>query len=145
MPAEQSAGNFASRDTAHMAALLILAGNVIVAVVYTVARGRNDLYLHLWLIVVAIALVLSSLRARTNPILLQDRLIHLEERLRYATLLSHTEATAALALPLPKLIALRFASDAELPGLVAATLAEDLAPRQIRERIQVWRPDTHRV
>lgn len=99
----------------------------------------------MWVVILSVALFLSSLKARTNAQRVQDRLIRLEERLRYQALLSPEEATAALALPLPKIIALRFASDAELPALIRRTLAEDLLPKQIKQAVQSWVPDTHRV
>ncbi len=44
-----------------------------------------------------------------------------------------------------QLVALRFASDDEAPGLVQRTLAESLTNKQIKEAIRNWRPDTWRV
>jgi hypothetical protein len=45
-----------------------------------------------------------------------------------------------------QLIALRFASDAEIPGLVAEILAGRLAKgSEIKQRIQTWEPDYFRV
>jgi len=42
-------------------------------------------------------------------------------------------------------VGLRFASDAELPGLVEETLAKKLSAAQIKKSIKVWRPDYFRV
>jgi hypothetical protein len=44
-----------------------------------------------------------------------------------------------------QLIALRFASDAELPGLVEKTLSGKLSSGEIKKAIVTWRPDYFRV
>ena len=44
-----------------------------------------------------------------------------------------------------QLIALRFASDAEVAGLTERALAEGLSKKDIKKAIQVWRPDYWRV
>jgi hypothetical protein len=44
-----------------------------------------------------------------------------------------------------QLIALRFASDAEVPKLAERTLAETLFRADIKKAIQSWRPDYWRV
>jgi hypothetical protein len=44
-----------------------------------------------------------------------------------------------------QLVALRFASDAELPHLVDRTLAEHLDLNQIKRSILDWQPDFYRT
>jgi hypothetical protein len=48
-------------------------------------------------------------------------------------------------LTVPQLVALRFASDAELPNLAERALSEKLSPVDIKKAIQTWRPDYWRV
>jgi hypothetical protein len=85
----------------------------------------------------------SSRHARTSE--LQDRVIRLEERLRYTQLLTPADLARTHALTLHQIVALRFASDAELPALLNRTLSENLAPKQIKQSIQSWRPDHTRI
>lgn len=119
--------------------------NLIVAVVATIRQWGDHTYLHLWWIAMSVVALLALGRARQHSMTAQDRIIRLEERLRYARLLSPQQATRAEGLSLRQVIALRFASDAELPGLVDRALAENLSAKQIKESIQQWRPDMLRV
>jgi hypothetical protein len=69
----------------------------------------------------------------------------LEERLRLAALVPTAELPVLESLTTSQLIALRFASDAELPVLAARAAREDLTRKQIKELIVNWRPDTMRI
>ena len=61
--------------------------------------------------------------ARTQTLTVQNRVIRLEQRLRFRDLLRPDVAARAAALPIGQIVALRFACDAELPGLVDEVLA----------------------
>lgn len=97
-------------------------------------------------IVVSAALVGLALVARTNALKVQDRIIRLEEKLRYQQLLSADLAQQAGSLPVGQIIALRFASDPELEGLVREVLGGRLTKSaEIKKAVKDWRSDTFRV
>lgn len=104
--------------------------------------GRNSG----WWVVVSLALVVLTVFVRTNSLKVQDRLIRLEEKLRYQQVLSAALLEQSSTLGTGQIIALRFAPDDELEGLVSAVLAGKLTkPTQIKQAIKNWRSDTFRV
>ena len=98
-----------------------------------------------WLFVVSVAALVAVSKLRTYALRVQDRLIRLEERLRLATLLSEPVRSRISELSEGQCIALRFACDAEVPGLVERALAQNLSRADIKKSIQTWRPDYWRV
>ena len=83
---------------------------------------------------------------RLFPLKAQDRVIRLEERLRLERLLP-AELTPRIAELTPsQLIALRFASDADVVTLVPRGLAGEFpSTKAIKQAIRDWRPDHFRV
>ena len=98
-----------------------------------------------WLAIVALAAILALLLIRVYALKVQDRVIRLEEQLRLQRILPPALLPRIEELSQKQLIALRFASHQELPLLVEKTLAGPLTPKQIKQAIQVWRPDYSRV
>lgn len=122
-------------------------GLILVLFVFFVYRTISDFSIDRLadvLLVVAVGLV--AFYARSFPIGVQDRVIRNEERLRLAQLLPADLRERAGALSTDQLIALRFASDAELPELVRRVLDEDIRDsREIKRSIREWRPDHQRI
>ena len=93
-------------------------------------------------LLMAIGLLLLALSARSMVLRVQDRLIRLEMRLRLREVLPADLHGRIPALTPRQLIALRFASDAELPALVREVLAGTLATsKEIKLRIKDWQGD----
>ena len=142
MPRPQTAASHAAFDTlTHFILGPIFIVNFFVAV-YVAVRAPQHLALHVWLVVISLALFLMSVKMRLYSLRVQDRLIRVEERLRIAALAPTVDASR---LTIPQLIALRFAPDEELPGLAARALAENLDAKAIKGSIRNWRPDYARI
>jgi len=90
-------------------------------------------------------LVVLVFKTRLYAVKVQDRVIRLEERLRLAQVLPAAQQSRIGELTVDQLIGLRFASDAELPGLVDKALAGNWNRKQIKEAVTNWRADNWRV
>lgn len=98
-----------------------------------------------WLFM-ALVFIAMNVAARLQALKAQDRVIRLEERLRFNELLPKDLAEKAMNLKTGQLIALRFASDEELQGLVEKTLSGQLkTSKEIKLAINNWRGDYLRV
>jgi hypothetical protein len=106
---------------------------------------KNFGFVSAWMVVVSLGAVVAVFTIRLYALKAQDRLIRLEERQRLSLLLPESLRTRIPALTEGQLIALRFASDAEIPALVEKTLAGNLRPREIKKAITNWRPDYFRI
>jgi len=95
--------------------------------------------------VAAVALAIAILKIRSYALRVQDRVIRLEERLRLAGLLPEPLRSRIPELTEDQLIALRFASDAEVAKLTERALNEKLSRADIKKAIQTWRPDYWRI
>ncbi len=134
---QQNLKNHVRRDTEFLA-LGVLNLTLFAATAVWVLRQPNPLH---WLLAgLALSTMSAGLAARRYAIRNQDRLIRLEENVRL-----HWMGIDPSNLTMRQMIALRFASDAEIPGLVQRSVAEKLTGKQIKEAIVNWRADVDRV
>lgn len=97
-------------------------------------------------VAMAVALLLLVLYARTFPLRAQDRVIRLEEWIRMERLLPAELKPRIKDLRPSQFVALRFASDEELPELTRAVLDGEIkAQKEIKQRIRSWREDYFRL
>ena len=144
--AENSSQNLANHlrldPPFHFFLLPVLAALWIASVVFLV---RHPGWVHLWGVVLVTAFAVTTVKARTYALKVQDRVIRLEERLRLAVLLPESLRPQIAKLSEGQLIALRFASNEEVPALAQRTLSENLSRADIKKSIKNWRPDYWRV
>jgi hypothetical protein len=106
---------------------------------------------HVWLtptrstgfaLLVAVALLMLALLARAMVVTVQDRVIRLEMRLRLRECLPVDLHARINELTPKQLVALRFASDAEMADIVRDVLAGTLTtPKTIKRRVKDWQSD----
>jgi hypothetical protein len=123
----------------HYVALPIFLANVVFAVAHAI---RQPSVANAWLVVLAIGLVSAIIAVRASTLIVQNRLIALEVRLRLASSLAPELRSRIPELHLRHLIGLRFAGDAELPGLVERCLRGELTTTDaVKREVREWRAD----
>jgi phosphoglycerol transferase MdoB-like AlkP superfamily enzyme len=97
-------------------------------------------------VLLAAAFIVQLLLQRTFALRVQDRVIRLEEQLRYQRVLPADLQARATAFTIGQIVSLRFASDAELPALARKVLDEKLQDRKtIKQSIKNWKADELRA
>ena len=146
MPTPQNLQNHARLyPPFHFFVLPMLLLNFIFSIYVTIHHWPEHRILFLWWIFMSVVLFLLAARARDRALIAQDRIIRLEERLRLLALLPAEDRAHIGDLSCKQFVALRFASDDELPALFRMTLTQNLEPKAIKESIVNWRGDYYRV
>lgn len=123
----------------HQVTLPIFLLNLIWSVVRLIRHPGAESVVSLLL---AIAFVLGFLYARMFALTVQDRVIRLEMRLRLQQVLPSDLRARIGEFAVGQLVALRFASDGELPDLAKKVLDEKLTDRKaIKKMIRDWQSD----
>jgi hypothetical protein len=95
---------------------------------------------------VAVAIFTGFVMVRLMAMAVQDRVIRIEERLRLERLLPPDLQSRVGEFTITQCVALRFASNPELPDLARKVLDEKLNNRKaIKRLIKTWRPDLDRA
>ena len=94
----------------------------------------------------SVGVVFAAFFARWFALGVQDRVIRLEERMRMEKLLPEDLKHRIPEVTTEQMIALRFASDEELTGLVFTALSEGISDRKtLKQAIKNWRADNQRI
>jgi hypothetical protein len=108
--------------------------------------SSQEATLDSWLLFIgAFTLFLLPLLVRSYALKLQNRIILNEMRNRYFHLTGKTFDEKERELKLGQIIALRFASDAELLNLMNRAIAEKITAKEIKQQIKNWKGDYLRV
>jgi hypothetical protein len=120
---------------------------LLINLVNTIRHFLIDWTLHdAFQVLLAAALLTLGFLARTQALAVQDRLIRLEMRLRLRGILPPDLHPSIDTLTARQLVALRFASDAELAELVREVVAGKLSTtKDIKMRIKNWQADWQRA
>lgn len=97
-----------------------------------------------FVLILAAAIIgfISGFLARRNALIVQDRIIRMEEQFRYFRL---TGSMPSENITIKQWVALRFASEKEFPALTDKAAQQNLSAEQIKEAIQSWKADHYRV
>ena len=124
----------------HFITLGVILAALVIAVIMIITSGFN--LLTVFCILVAVSLGLLFVYTRQFATGNQDRIIREEENFRSFRL---TGRTLNKRLTRSQVIALRFADDDEYAALAEKAVNENLSGNDIKQAIQRWRSDHHRV
>lgn len=143
MATSQSYANHTKWDPLfHFVLMPIAMINLILVSVYLY---RTPSRLGAWVLVLAIAAVLTLFKIRLYSLKVQNRLICLEEKFRMHSVLPEAHRAYVSQLTPTQFVGLRFASDEELATLVERATREKLSRADIKKAIVKWRADEYRV
>lgn len=106
------------------------------------AQGEQSLWPTISMTALDVLVILLALRIRLYALVAQNRAIRAEEQIRHYVLTGQLMDTR---LTIEQIVALRFASDAEMPALAKRAADESLSANKIKQAISNWRADWHRV
>jgi hypothetical protein len=146
MSAPQSFKNHTRWDPVfHFFIMPILLLNIVFTGWWYGRHFPEHIHIGAWMILIAVVLLVLAEKARSYALKAQNRVIRLEEKHRLAALVSPSELIELESLTILQYVALRFASNTELPDLARRAIREKLTGKQIKEAIVSWRADNDRI
>ena len=143
MPAQNYANHRAQDPTLIVVSILFFLAAALGIAAY--AMGRPS-WSGLAVAVMGLGLLQLAIKMRQYTLKVQDRVIRLEMRLRLERVLPPALQPRIPELSIGQLIALRFASDAELPALTQKVLDHNIQDRNaIKQLVTDWQPDHQRI
>jgi hypothetical protein len=129
----------------HFVLFAILVANLFFSIIHMIHHREDAYFAGPWFVLLSLAVFIPFFKLRAYPLKVQDRVIRLEERLRLQALAPAQWHAQIYRLTEDQLIGLRFAADEEVLELAKQALEHNLTRKQIKERIQDWRPDHFRI
>jgi hypothetical protein len=126
----------------HFITPTVMTAVLIVSIINLLDSAKENIYSASLLVAVSLILWIFWWYGRVFALRAQDRAIRSEENLRHFIL---TGKSFDSRLRMSQIIALRFASDEELPALAKQAADENLTQKQIKEAVKNWRADHHRA
>lgn len=141
---DQNLQNHTANDPKMISALLL---GVIAIILGAMSIFTDQLiFLQVAVLDICVSVLLIGVTARSYSTKVQDRIIRTEMKIRLRDILDSELANRAEALTMKQLIGLRFASDSEMPGLVARVLDENIETAgEIKKLVTDWQGDYDRV
>ncbi|HEX7903589.1 MAG TPA: DUF6526 family protein [Chitinophagaceae bacterium] len=126
----------------HFIVPVLLLGLLVFSIINFIHSEAHTHYSAVLIMLITVLFIIFYWYTRSFALRAQDRAIRAEENFRHFIL---TSKPLDKQLRMGQIIALRFASDEEMPALAKRAVQEKLSSKQIKEAIQNWRPDYNRV
>lgn len=126
----------------HLIVPIIMVGLIGGAIYNLIKADDSARYSAALILLIVFLLPVFYWYTRSFALRAQDRAIRAEENFRHFLL---TGRPLDQKLRMGQIIALRFASDAEMPGLARKAVDEKLSQSQVKREIKNWRGDYWRV
>ena len=126
----------------HFIVPLLLVGLLSFSIINFIHSDEHTHYSAVLIMVITVLFIIFYWYSRSFALRAQDRAIRAEENFRHFIL---TGKPFDKQLSMGQIIALRFASDEEMPALAKRAVGENLSSGQIKQAIQNWRADHNRV